>query len=65
MEYSVFITFSQEGDRVTKLEEMLDSAILQDFGPKFSNYLQNNGGPAAVAAGGGAAGAAVATSAVH
>lgn len=50
MEYSAFITFSEAGDKVTKLEEMLDSAFLQDFGPKFGQYLQTHGGPTAVAA---------------
>ena len=56
MEYAAFVTFSEAGDKVARLEEMLDSAFLQDFGPKFGQYLQANGGPAAVAAGGGAEG---------
>jgi hypothetical protein len=52
MEYSVFITFSEAGDKVARVEEMMDSALLQDFGPKFSEYLQAHGGPIAVAAAG-------------
>nr|A0A411PQL6.1 RecName: Full=Monooxygenase AgnL5; AltName: Full=Agnestins biosynthesis cluster protein L5 [Paecilomyces divaricatus]QBG38883.1 hypothetical protein [Paecilomyces divaricatus] len=57
LEYSVFITFSEAGDQVAVLEEMMDSAFLQEFGPKFGQYLQANGGPRAVAAGVGAGGA--------
>ncbi|KAJ6083564.1 hypothetical protein N7467_007699 [Penicillium canescens] len=49
LEYAVFITFSEAGDKVAVLEEMLDSAFLQDFGPKFAQYLDENGGPVAVA----------------
>lgn len=45
----MFITFSEAGDKVAVLEEMLDSAFLQDFGPKFAQYLEENGGPVAVA----------------
>ncbi|CAI7589096.1 hypothetical protein N7533_009981 [Penicillium manginii] len=50
LEYSVFITFTEAGDKVAVLEEMMDSAFLQDFGPKFAQFLEDNGGPAAVAA---------------
>lgn len=49
LEYAMFITFSEAGDKVAVLEEMLDSAFLQDFGPKFAQYLEENGGPVAVA----------------
>ncbi|KKA17950.1 hypothetical protein T310_8109 [Rasamsonia emersonii CBS 393.64] len=49
LEYSVFITFSEAGDKVARLEEMMDSAFLRDFGPKFGQYLQAHGGPTAVA----------------
>ena len=56
MEYSAFVTFSEAGDKVARLEEMLDTAFLQDFAPKFGQYLQANGGPRAVAAGAGAEG---------
>ena len=51
MEYAAFVTFSEAGDKVARLEEMLDTAFLQDFGPKFGQYLEANGGPTAVAAG--------------
>jgi hypothetical protein len=54
LEYAVFITFTETGDQIARLEEMLDSAFLKDFGPKFGHYLQVNGGAAAVAAGSGA-----------
>ncbi len=64
MEYGAFITFSEAGDKVARLEEMLDTAFLKDFGPKFGQYLQAHGRPTAVAAGAGAAAAAVGTGAV-
>ncbi|KAJ5245024.1 hypothetical protein N7489_005120 [Penicillium chrysogenum] len=51
LEYSIFITFTEDGEKVARLEEMLDTAFLQDFGPKFGKYLQDHGGPIAVAAG--------------
>ena len=51
MEYAAFVTFSKAGDKVARLDEMLDTAFLQDFGPKFGQYLQAHGGPTAVAAG--------------
>ncbi|KAM5468800.1 hypothetical protein MauCBS54593_004795 [Microsporum audouinii] len=50
LEYSAFLTFSEDGEKVAKLEEMLDTAFLRDFGPKFQKHLQDNGGPIAVAA---------------
>ena len=40
LEYAVFITFNEAGDKIALLEEMLDSAFLKDFGPKFGQYLQ-------------------------
>ena len=51
MDYAAFVTFSEAGDKVARLEEMLDTAFLQDFAPKFGHYLQYHGGPTAVAAG--------------
>ncbi|KAH8703355.1 hypothetical protein BGW36DRAFT_422918 [Talaromyces proteolyticus] len=39
MEYSVFITFSEAGDQVAALEEMMDSAVLQEFAPKFAQHM--------------------------
>jgi hypothetical protein len=39
-DYAVFITFNEAGDKVKLLEEMLDSAFMKDFGPKFGRYAQ-------------------------
>ncbi|KAH8701027.1 hypothetical protein BGW36DRAFT_425822 [Talaromyces proteolyticus] len=50
VEYSTYITFSEAGDKVSVLEEMIDPTFMRDFGPKFKQYLQDNGGPVAVAA---------------
>ncbi len=50
LEYSIFITFSEAGDKVARLEEMMDPAFLQDFGPKFRQYMEYQTKPAAVAA---------------
>jgi hypothetical protein len=44
------VSFTEDGEKVARVEEMLDTAFLQDFGPKFEKYLQDNGGPVAVAA---------------
>ncbi|KAJ5592629.1 monooxygenase AgnL5 [Penicillium hordei] len=51
MDYAAFLTFSEAGDKVDAVEEMLDTARLQEFGPKFGEYLAANGGPVAVATG--------------
>ncbi|KAL2194790.1 hypothetical protein P885DRAFT_42316 [Corynascus similis CBS 632.67] len=40
MEYAVFIRFTEAGDRVAHLEEMLDSAFMKEFAPKFGQYLR-------------------------
>ena len=50
LEYSVFITLSDAGNKVARLEEMMDPAFLQDFGPKFRQYIEYQTKPAAVAA---------------
>lgn len=39
-DYAVFITFNDAGDKVKLLEEMLDSAFMKEFGPKFGRYAQ-------------------------
>nr|UYO77240.1 cytochrome P450 monooxygenase [Trichoderma psychrophilum] len=53
MDYAAFVTFTEAGDKVAAVEEMLDTARLGEFGPKFSQFLEANGGPIAVAAGAG------------
>ena len=42
MEYAVFVTFTETGDRVARLEEMLDSAFMKEFAPKFGQYLRES-----------------------
>ncbi|KAK5654597.1 hypothetical protein OQA88_7227 [Cercophora sp. LCS_1] len=39
-EYAVFFTFDESGEKIAKIEEMVDSAFLNDFYPKFQNYLR-------------------------
>ncbi|KAK1751363.1 hypothetical protein QBC47DRAFT_307862 [Echria macrotheca] len=39
-EYAVFFTFDESGEKIVKIEEMVDSAFLNDFYPKFQNYLR-------------------------
>ncbi len=39
-EYAVFFTFDESGQRIAKIEEMVDSAFLNDFFPKFQNFLK-------------------------
>jgi hypothetical protein len=53
MDYAAFVTFTETGDKIAAVEEMLDTVTLREFGPKFEQYLKANGGPAAVAAGAG------------
>jgi hypothetical protein len=40
MEYAAFFTFNDAGDRIIRLEEMLDSAVMKQFAPKFQQYLR-------------------------
>ena len=40
LEYAAFLTFNETGDRVARVEEMLDSAFMRDFGPKLGRYFQ-------------------------
>lgn len=40
LEYSTFVTFNGAGDKIARVEEMLDSAFMKEFGPKFGKYLQ-------------------------
>ncbi|KAG6358772.1 hypothetical protein INS49_012291 [Diaporthe citri] len=42
-EYAIFITFSEDGHRVSKLEEMLDSAFFRDFFPKLRKHISGHG----------------------
>lgn len=39
-EYAVFITFDDSGREIVKIEEMVDSAFMNDFFPKFQNYVR-------------------------
>ncbi len=39
-EYAVFFTFDEAGEHIAKIEEMVDSAFLNDFFPKFQNFLK-------------------------
>lgn len=42
MEYAVFVEFNEHGDKITKLEEMLDSAFMKEFAPKFHSFMAQN-----------------------
>ena len=42
MEYAVFVEFSEDGDKIVKLEEMLDSGFMREFAPKFGSFLMEN-----------------------
>ncbi|KAG7287772.1 hypothetical protein NEMBOFW57_007287 [Staphylotrichum longicolle] len=39
-EYAVFFTFDESGQHIAKVEEMVDSAFLNDFFPKFQIFLR-------------------------
>ncbi|TVY84596.1 Monooxygenase ptaG [Lachnellula suecica] len=38
-EYGVFISFTEDGTQINKMEEMLDTAFYQEFMPKFQKYM--------------------------
>ncbi|KAL9094350.1 MAG: hypothetical protein Q9165_003491 [Trypethelium subeluteriae] len=38
-EYAVFLSFTEDGKKVKKMEEMVDTAFYREFFPKFQNYL--------------------------
>ncbi|CAK1362403.1 hypothetical protein CB0940_02340 [Cercospora beticola] len=40
MEYAAFITFNETGDKVAKFEEMIDSAFMKEFAPKFQKHMR-------------------------
>ncbi|PCG92023.1 Hypothetical protein PENO1_090780 [Penicillium occitanis (nom. inval.)] len=46
-EYAVFITFDESRQKITKIEEMVDSAFMNEFFPKFQDYLRQQQGAAA------------------
>ncbi|EED18938.1 conserved hypothetical protein [Talaromyces stipitatus ATCC 10500] len=42
-EYAIFVWLTEDGMKVKRLEEMVDSAFYQHFFPKFQNYLVEQG----------------------
>ncbi|KAK3382219.1 hypothetical protein B0T24DRAFT_714344 [Lasiosphaeria ovina] len=42
-EYAIFVTFSEDGTKVSRLEEMVDTAFYANFFPKFQQYLMQLG----------------------
>ncbi|KAI9667452.1 MAG: hypothetical protein M1821_000268 [Bathelium mastoideum] len=38
-EYAVFLTFTEDGKEIKKVEEMVDTAFYQEFFPKFQKYM--------------------------
>ncbi|QIW99248.1 hypothetical protein AMS68_004766 [Peltaster fructicola] len=42
-EYAVFVWFTEDGTRISKIEEMVDSAFMKDFMPKFQRHLMTSG----------------------
>lgn len=48
-EYAVFITFDESRKQIIKIEEMVDSAFMNEFFPKFQDYVRQeqdaSGGP--------------------
>ncbi|KAK6858845.1 hypothetical protein PG995_004698 [Apiospora arundinis] len=46
-EYAIFISFTKDGTKIDRLDEMVDSAFYKDFFPKFRQYVaQQKGAPA-------------------
>lgn len=44
MEYAVFLTFSESGDKISRIEEMLDSNHAQWFGPQLHKWIASQTG---------------------
>ncbi|KAL2808478.1 hypothetical protein BJX63DRAFT_436073 [Aspergillus granulosus] len=42
-EYAIFLSLTEDGSKVKRLEEMVDSAFYQHFFPKFQKYLVEQG----------------------
>lgn len=42
-EYTIFISFTEDGTKVSRLEEMVDSAFYRDFFPKMQQYFKQGG----------------------
>ncbi len=40
-EYACFVTLDESGERIVKLEEMIDSAFMKSFYPIFQKYLSD------------------------
>ncbi|ROT34548.1 hypothetical protein SODALDRAFT_364476 [Sodiomyces alkalinus F11] len=39
-DYAVFFTFNESGTEIVKLEEMVDSAFMKEFFPKFQGFMR-------------------------
>lgn len=48
-EYAVFLTFTENGEKINKVDEMLDSAFAKEFFPRFQKYLSEQGASEGVA----------------
>ncbi|KAK4233719.1 hypothetical protein C8A03DRAFT_47798 [Achaetomium macrosporum] len=42
-EYALFLSFTEDGTKVSRLEEMVDTAFYRHFFPKFQQYLMGLG----------------------
>lgn len=43
-EYSWFLTFNEDGTKVKRIEEMIDSSYLAEFFKRLHNYVEVGGG---------------------
>ncbi|KAK3680675.1 hypothetical protein B0T22DRAFT_531249 [Podospora appendiculata] len=43
-EYAIFVSFTEDGTKISRLEEMVDTAFYRDLFPKFQKYLATHGG---------------------
>ncbi|KAM0795935.1 hypothetical protein BDR22DRAFT_882858 [Usnea florida] len=44
-EYAVFVSFTEDGEQINKVEEMVDTAFYQEFFPKFQRYMSGREAP--------------------
>jgi hypothetical protein len=43
-EYAVFVKFTEDGKRISRIEEMVDTAFYTKFSARFREYLSQQGG---------------------
>ncbi|KUI60106.1 hypothetical protein VP1G_11165 [Cytospora mali] len=43
-DFAVFLSFTEDGEKINRMEEMVDTAFYQEFFPRFQKYLKETEG---------------------